>query len=151
MYVGFGRQILIYWMQWNGKKVVLNCFRKLKSFSFKVDLPLHSTEIGFGRGRLDVKSNWIYVLFSRISLYLFSLFNIQYHTGTFFELLPNGGLGRIQLNQEVCSKKRCDLLSFHLLSIQGDICQVSIVPWNHLQFSGYHVITRRVYKTEERF
>ena len=54
-------------MEW--KKVVLNCFRKWKSFSFKVDLPLHSTEIGFGRGRLDVKSNWIYVLFSKVFIF----------------------------------------------------------------------------------
>ena len=51
-------------LEWKNK-VVLNCFRKFKSYSFKVDLPLHSTEIGFGRGRLDVKSNWIYVLFSK--------------------------------------------------------------------------------------
>ena len=66
-------------MEW--KKVVLNCFRKLKSFSFKVDLPLHSTEIGFGRGRLDVKSNWIYVLFSKVFIFF------HYHYSTYSIIL----------------------------------------------------------------
>ena len=118
-------------MEW--KKVVLNCFRKWKSFSFKVDLPLHSTEIGFGRGRLDVKSNWIYVLFSKDKS--LSFFIIQHIVSYWHSLwaITKGGV------EEDTIKSRC-LLKIPLWPCELPFafhpgCQISIVPW----------------KTEERF